>query len=218
MDKVPDCGNLYICGLDALDDPILLNQAGITHILSVLEFDYCNHPEFDKYKRMLIQAEDHPLQDLYRYFQLTNEFIGSALDPPPVAQGSSAVPTYGNTVVVHCAMGQSRSATVVCAYMIYKLRITASRALQLLQSSRPMCAPNQGFMAQLEQFEEFLGVEGKLAFEHRFQVMPEHSLDTTIAQTLPDDDVASSNASAEAAMIAKECAAAGEVPSRGIHG
>ncbi|KAI5365278.1 Putative protein-tyrosine phosphatase [Septoria linicola] len=109
MNKVPECGNLYICGLDALDDPDFLDQIGVTHILSVLEFDYCDYPEFDRYRRMLVQAADHPLQDLYRYFQLTNNFIDSALAPgpplPPCHQDSSAVPVHKNAVVVHCAMG-----------------------------------------------------------------------------------------------------------------
>jgi len=41
MDQVPNCGKLYISGLGPLDQPDLLEQKDMTHILSLLEFDYC---------------------------------------------------------------------------------------------------------------------------------------------------------------------------------
>lgn len=144
MNKVPQCPKLYISGLDALDDLDALDQAHISHILSILEFDYCDYPEFEKYQRMLIQLEDHPGQNLSSFFDATNAFIGK-----------------GDAVLVHCAMGQSRSATIVCAYMMFKLRISASKALELLKEARPMCEPNEGFMAQLVEYGHTLDVEEK---------------------------------------------------------
>ena len=48
MDQLPSAGKLFIGGLKALDQPNLLDDAKITHILSILEFDYCEYEEFAK--------------------------------------------------------------------------------------------------------------------------------------------------------------------------
>lgn len=143
MDKVPDAGNLFIGGLKALDSPDLLDQARITHVLSVLEFDYCDYEEFSKYKRLLIHAEDNPQEDLLQHFRTTNSFLEAAL-------------ACNGTVIIHCAMGISRSATVACAYLMYKQHLTVEQALARLREVRPLCAPNEGFLRQLDVYEKLL--------------------------------------------------------------
>ncbi|KAK5123593.1 hypothetical protein LTR85_002631 [Meristemomyces frigidus] len=103
MDQVPSCdGKLYISGLDAVNQPDLLEEKGITHTLTILEFDYCDYEEYSRYHRLLIQAEDNPKENLLRHIEATNAFITEALDA-------------GGVVLVHCAMGQSWSAAAVCA-------------------------------------------------------------------------------------------------------
>lgn len=144
MDKVPGCGNLYIGSLQELNQPDLLEQTKITHILSILEFDYCDYEEYSQYKRLLIRAEDAGFQDLLTHFKTTNAFIDEAL-------GNSS-----GVVLVHCAMGQSRSAAVVCAYLMYKFHFSAEQALDALREARPVVAPNAGFMAQLEEYGRML--------------------------------------------------------------
>jgi dual specificity phosphatase 12 len=52
------------------------------------------------------------------------------------------------------AMGRSRSATCVMAYLIQKYRIPPQEALEQLQRSRPICEPNPGFMQQLELYHQ----------------------------------------------------------------
>jgi hypothetical protein len=47
MDKV--LHNLYISRLEALDQIDDLAQAGITYILSILKFDYCDYEEYHGY-------------------------------------------------------------------------------------------------------------------------------------------------------------------------
>lgn len=51
-------------------------------------------------------------------------------------------------------MGKSRSATVVCAYLMQRYGITPSQALAKVRETRPFCEPNDGFMRQLELYHE----------------------------------------------------------------
>ena len=146
MDKIPQAGNIFIGGLRALDSPDGLVEAKITHILSVLEFDYCDYEEYKKYERLLVQVEDQPGENLICHFSTTNAFLDSALR----AQG---------VVLVHCAMGVSRSSAVVCAYLMHKQGVSTSQALERVREGRPLCAPNPGFVEQLEIYDQMLKAE-----------------------------------------------------------
>jgi dual specificity phosphatase 12 len=143
MDQIPQAGKLFIGGLRALDVPDRLKNASITHILSVLEYDHCEWEEFDKYVRLLIQSEDHPRENLLQHFERTNTFIKDGL------RGDGAV-------IVHCAMGVSRSATVVCAYLMKTQSLSPEEALDMIRKSRPPCRPNEGFLAQLGVYHRML--------------------------------------------------------------
>lgn len=143
MNRIPKAGNLFLGGLRAIDQPELLDKHGVSHILSVLEYDHCDYEEFEKYKRLLIQVEDYPGEDLIAHFPRTNAFIEDAV-------------AGGGTVLVHCAMGVSRSSTVVCAYLMYKHRMSPEEALQSIRDHRALCAPNQGFLEQLGVYHEML--------------------------------------------------------------
>jgi len=52
-------------------------------------------------------------------------------------------------------MGKSRSVTIVVAYLLRQYpNHTVSSALSLIQESRPIAEPNNGFMGQLELYKE----------------------------------------------------------------
>lgn len=53
-------------------------------------------------------------------------------------------------------MGKSRSATIVCAYLMYKYQLSPAEALAQLNEGRPVCEPNPGFQEQLEVYAEML--------------------------------------------------------------
>ena len=145
IDRIPHDGpgELFIGGLKVIDRPDILAEKRITHILLVLEYDYCGYEEYTKYKRLWIPAEDHPAQNLLQHFERTNAFIEQAL-------------TDGGRVLVHCAMGVSRSATIICAYLMFKQKCAFVEALRQLLQARPLCAPNNGFAEQLEIYERIL--------------------------------------------------------------
>lgn len=59
---------------------------------------------------------------------------------------------HANHVLHPSAMGKSRSATCVIAYLMQKHNITPSEALSHIRQARSICEPNDGFMTQLELY------------------------------------------------------------------
>ena len=49
-------------------------------------------------------------------------------------------------LLVHCMAGQSRSVTMVIAYLIKIENYTLGDAIGLIKNSRPTISPNPGFM------------------------------------------------------------------------
>lgn len=96
-----------------------------------------------------IRSEDHPNTNLLQNFTPAVQYIDSALN------------AENGGVFIHCAMGKSRSATLVCAYLIWKYNITPAAALDQLCEGRPVCDPNPGFKEQLEVWGEMCGVSGE---------------------------------------------------------
>lgn len=52
------------------------------------------------------------------------------------------------------AMGKSRSATILAAYLMASRRISPSFAIGLIERARPIVEPNPGFAKQLELYHE----------------------------------------------------------------
>lgn len=60
---------------------------------------------------------------------------------------------HHGSVLVHCAQGVSRSASVVIAYLIRERGMTFSEALSHSQKVRPVVKPNDAFVRQLRAYE-----------------------------------------------------------------
>ncbi len=117
MDLIPHAGKFFIGGLHALyQKPDLFEKAGITHIVSVLDFDIYEAQAFKQYEHLHLRLDDDPNENLLQHFPESNKFIDDAL-------------SGGGAVFVHCAMGKSRSATVAVAYLMNKYKISPHRAL-----------------------------------------------------------------------------------------
>lgn len=71
------------------------------------------------------------------------------------------------------AMGKSRSATFVVAYLMWKLQIPMEKALEQLCEGRPICEPNFGFKEQLEVYGTMINAEN----EEEKQRLYQHWLD-----------------------------------------
>lgn len=159
-------GNLYIGGLHALySHPHLLREAKVSHVLSVIDFDISTEGGgksngegggggvLEGYKHLMIREDDEPNANLLQHFERTNDFIEEGLRD---AKGG---------VFVHCAMGKSRSATVCCAYLMWKYDLAPQEALRWVCEGRAVCSPNPGFMEQLGVWRRMLDAEDRVGRE-----------------------------------------------------
>ncbi|KAL1304817.1 hypothetical protein AAFC00_003745 [Neodothiora populina] len=140
LDKIPGELQLYIGGLFTVRRKAQLQEANITHILSVLRLPL-DQELFEGFQHHVVEVDDVDDENLLEHFPETNKFIEDGL-------------TSGGGVLVHCAMGKSRSATCAIAYLMHRYKITPTEALEQIRQSRPLCEPNEGFMKQLELYHE----------------------------------------------------------------
>jgi dual specificity phosphatase 12 len=103
-----------------------------------------------------IKLDDDPNEVLLKHFSDTNAFIDNAL-------------SNGGAVFVHCAMGKSRSATIVCAYLMYKYGVSPEAALKQLCEGREVCDPNPGFKEQLKVYHTMLQTKDNAEQQGIFQ-------------------------------------------------
>ncbi|EMD39274.1 hypothetical protein CERSUDRAFT_152359 [Gelatoporia subvermispora B] len=132
---------LYLSNLLVARDEAQLTSLGATHVISVM-----NHaPKFPSslphLKTLLIPIEDSPQADILQYLEQTTQFIKDALSENDT-----------NVVLVHCLMGMSRSATVVCAYLVATTSMLPSESISYVTSKRSIVCPNSGFLRQLDTY------------------------------------------------------------------
>ena len=63
------------------------------------------------------------------------------------------MPDYKACVLVHCAMGMSRSATATIMYIMRKFNFSLEDSFEYCKTQRDKPDPNEGFMEQLREFE-----------------------------------------------------------------
>ncbi|KAH9913972.1 protein-tyrosine phosphatase-like protein, partial [Epithele typhae] len=132
---------LYLSGYLAAINEQQLRDMRATHILSILELAPPFPPALvDDLHTMHVCLADDDDADILSHLGATTAFIASALQ------------AENNVVLVHCAMGISRSPAVVCAYLIATEGMTPRDALDFCLSKRDIIDPNFGFRQQLEQF------------------------------------------------------------------
>ena len=77
--------------------------------------------------------------DLFNNFNTAIKFIDDALD-------------NDGKVLVHCIAGRSRSAAIVCAYIIHTFGMDVGNVLKYTKSQRNIIEPNESFKNQLIDF------------------------------------------------------------------
>ncbi|XP_008295800.1 dual specificity protein phosphatase 13 isoform A-like isoform X1 [Stegastes partitus] len=141
--------NLYLGDMFMSHDKFGLYQLGITHVLNASHGKLCCKGNDDFYgttvKYYGVPANDLPTFDLSPFFSPAAEFIHQAL-------------TSGGKVFVHCAVGVSRSAALVLAYLMIHHRLSLLSSVRCVQQKR-WIFPNRGFLRQL------IGLDRKLLDE-----------------------------------------------------
>lgn len=130
-------GKLFLSSCEVAGDANVLVRHAIRGVISLGDFvemiDYTFHRDLPYH---LVPIRDHASEPIHEHFGDCINFI---------AQTEGAV-------MVHCAAGVSRSATIVMAYLIAKEDMTYQEAHQHVKARRPIVRPNDGFRRQLEDF------------------------------------------------------------------
>jgi predicted protein tyrosine phosphatase len=143
---------LYISDLQTAEDPAALAALGITHVLSAMPGRVALSPALAAHA-MQVPLHDAPFAELAAHLPRTTRYIARALRASPDAR-----------VLVHCAMGASRSVAVVCGYLVAAHGLHPAQALELVRARRTAAAPNRGFVDQLHEYHRSLG-QGQAAQE-----------------------------------------------------
>ncbi|KAH3756047.1 leucine rich repeat protein [Pelomyxa schiedti] len=131
--------NLWLGNARAGNNKNFLLSKHVTHVLSVLPITKGPYPEVFNY--LILPVEDHDEANLLEHFSTCHKFIDEARDS-------------GTAVLVHCAAGISRSATIVTSYVMYKNNLGWQEALDFVKKRRLIVCPNIGFVKQLQHFGE----------------------------------------------------------------
>jgi len=131
---------LYLTDLFTARDEGQLTSLGITHVVSVID-RAPNLPQTPPLQTLHISLSDSSDQDILAHLPVTTSFIRNAFAESPDSR-----------VMVHCLMGISRSATVVCAYLVATMGMTPDEAIDAVRAKRMIVCPNLGFRRQLEVY------------------------------------------------------------------
>ncbi|KAM5141500.1 protein phosphatase Slingshot homolog 3 [Mantella aurantiaca] len=119
-----------------------LQKNRVTHILNVTREIDNFFPETFQY--LNIRVLDEESTNLLPYWKETHSFISKAK-------------RQDTSVLVHCKMGVSRSASTVIAYAMKEYEWTLEQAMKHVKERRSIVQPNAGFLRQLQTYQGILG-------------------------------------------------------------
>ncbi|UJR11511.1 hypothetical protein I4U23_015692 [Adineta vaga] len=133
--------NLYIGCAKLARSKYFLDNNNIHGIINATRHEPMAYPESYDYLR--VNIDDEPSEQIHLHFRHIFEFIQQHHN-------------LGHSVLVHCQMGISRSATLVIAYLMIDGHRTLGEAFQQVKNVRPQIDPNEGFLSQLRELERSL--------------------------------------------------------------
>jgi protein-tyrosine phosphatase len=123
--------------------------------------DQWGRPDDIRYKKCNLQ--DHTEENIEQVLHEAIQFIGKhfyfmyhCISGCSSLLWSDDCLKRNECIYVHCRAGQSRSVTVVLAYLVDKKNMKVSQAYEFVKQKRPNISPNIGFMTVLQQFESSL--------------------------------------------------------------
>lgn len=139
----PISKGVYLSNWEAAVDESLLRKNEIKAVICINQRTKSSK-ELAKYQRLGIDSYEFALDDVPsapinlifdRTYQIMQDYI-----------------SRGQTVLIHCTAGISRSATIVCMYLMRTYGLTMPQALKYIQKKRSVANPNPGFRNQLMLF------------------------------------------------------------------
>lgn len=167
---------IFFCCRVMSHDKFRLWTLGITHVLNASHGKLCCKGSDDFYgttvKYYGVPANDLPTFDLSPFFYPAAAFIDRALtsggnvwcccDSLSEGVGTTSKKSLlsPGRILVHCAVGVSRSATLVLAYLMIHHHLTLPSAIKCVQQKR-WIFPNRGFLQQLMLLQQTLQSKGE---------------------------------------------------------
>ncbi|KAL3427695.1 Tyrosine-protein phosphatase yvh1 [Phlyctema vagabunda] len=182
LSRVPGDDDLYVGGIFTLRRRSTLADSGITHIVSVLKYDFRDFEDWEKYEHLSIEVDDVDDENLLGEFENSGAWIAKALKEGKEGRKGK--------VLVHCAMGKSRSVTIAVAYLLRQYpHHTVASALELIRESRPIAEPNDGFMQQLELYKD-MGCPRDIEAQPKYQRwLYQREVDLALAAGMAPDKI-----------------------------
>jgi len=133
--------NLYLGSEICASSKVVLKHLNIKAILNATREcpNVFEHNSEEQILYFRLEVVDNDSQDMLSNFGKCIDFIETASKQP-------------YNVLVHCALGRSRSACIVIAYLMHKYGWSFEKAIDNVRQARYV-QPNPGFVRQLQLFE-----------------------------------------------------------------
>eukprot|EP00931_Biecheleriopsis_adriatica_P087430 TRINITY_DN61902_c0_g1_i1.p1 TRINITY_DN61902_c0_g1~~TRINITY_DN61902_c0_g1_i1.p1 ORF type:complete len:169 (+),score=33.33 TRINITY_DN61902_c0_g1_i1:19-525(+) len=140
---------LYLGNYSKAKDRRFLNESNVRLVINVASEDAIVGQETHLYDRLFaelgIETLRFPWDDRDEY--------EDKLDAEDVRQAVLAMESHlskGESVLLHCRQGKSRSGTLTVAYIMAKRQLNAEEALEFVKGRREVAHPNDGFRRWLQ--------------------------------------------------------------------
>ena len=131
--------NLYLGGILGASNPTLITRNNIKAVVCILNRSaiIVKHRNV---KYLELPLDDLPNENITRLLPEALSFIKSEL-------------AKGNSVLIHCAAGVSRSGSVAIAHFMVTYNLSFDKALSNVRKGRRCVCPNPGFERQLKNLD-----------------------------------------------------------------
>ncbi len=126
--------NIYLGGNDAASDENYLKQYNITTVINCAEEIVSVYKDI---KLLELNLYDSFNQPLFPKFEVAYKFIKK---------------NSKNNILIHCALGVSRSASLVAFYMMKEKGWDYDICYNYMKERRPIVNPNSNFVEQLREY------------------------------------------------------------------
>lgn len=113
----------------------------------------------------ILEMHDHSEYPIHVHFESANKFVQENREKR-------------RNVLIQCHGGISRSATMLCAYLIKSRKIGAEEAINFISKRRPRIKPNPGF------WEKLVAYEKDVSYKYRESV---HCSPETVKKSYPKE-------------------------------